>query len=114
MNKDDFDRTAESDTLERVAGKLATGMVIASGILGLAIYWRPAPPRFQAVAAPNGEILRIDTRKGSIISCAADNKCYLVLKSGQHLTSGGERKAIAAPAAPQPALPQPAVAPPKP
>ncbi|HEX2762250.1 MAG TPA: hypothetical protein VHM92_00190 [Allosphingosinicella sp.] len=98
---------ALADTLERVSGKLVTGMVIGSAIVGLAIYSRPGPPRYQLVAAPGGEILRMDSRKGSIISCAPDNKCYVVLKSGQRLTSGRERKALPAPAA---ALPAPASA----
>jgi hypothetical protein len=103
-----------ADALERVSGKIVTGMVIGSAILGLAIYSRPGPPRYQLVAAPTGEILCMDSRKGSIISCAPDNKCYLVLKSGRHLTPGSERKLLQAPTPAQPALTQPAATPAKP
>lgn len=118
MEKDGIDgprggEGAVADALERISGKLVTGVVIGSAVIGLAIYTRPGPPRYEVVASPTGEILRIDNRKGSIISCAPDNKCYLVLKRGQNLSSRQDRKALPAPAA-QPAAPQPAVSPPAP
>jgi hypothetical protein len=68
---------------ESALRKLVTVIVIAAGLIALAIYARPAPPRFQAFAV-GGEIVRIDTRKGTIIACDGA-RCAIIVRQGQHL-----------------------------
>ena len=97
-----------SEVAEKVAGRISTGLVIAAAIIGLAIYARPSPPRYQAVAA-DGRIVRIDTRSGTIIACEG-GRCATVLRRGQRLDRNPAPAALPKPAAPaaQPALPRPA------
>ena len=89
---------------------IAGGVAIAVGIYASST----SPPRYQVISSPEG-IVRIDTRKGSIIACK-DGECMLVVKSGQHLKSRPEAKALPAPAAapPAPAPPKALPAPDKP
>jgi hypothetical protein len=95
-----------SEVIEAGIRSVTTGMVIAGAIVGLAIYARPGPPRFEAFA--NGDrIVRVDTRKGTIISCEGQQTCQLILRSGQRLT---RVKRTDAPAPPK-ALPRPATPP---
>jgi hypothetical protein len=68
---------------ESALRKLVTVIVIAAGLIALAIYARPAPPRFQAFAV-GGQIVRIDTRKGTIIACDGA-RCATILQHGRHL-----------------------------
>lgn len=92
-----------SEAIEAGIRSVTTGVVIAGAIVGLAIYARPGPPRFEALV-DGDRIVRIDTRKGTIISCEGQRTCELVLKSGQRLT---RVKRTDSPAQP-PALPKPA------
>ena len=92
-----------SEVIDAGARKVTTGLVIAAGILGLAVYARPGPPRFEAVV-DGDRIVRVDTRKGTIISCQGQQTCQLIVRSGQRLT---RVKRTDAPARPQ-ALPRPA------
>lgn len=92
--------------------RISTAIIVAGVAIGIGVYASStSPPRFQAISSPEG-IVRIDTRKGSIISCK-DGQCMLVVKSGQHLKSRPKAEAPpassapAAPAAPK-ALPAPA------
>ena len=87
---------------EMAARRIPAAIVIAGAIIAVAIYAQPGPPRFQVAATSNG-LLRIDTRKGTIISCEAGH-CFIVLRHGQHLEHAP--KALPRPAA-QPALPAP-------
>jgi len=99
-----------SELVEKVGNRLTTGLVLAAAIVGLAIYSRPGPPRYQAVAG-DGQVVRIDTRSGSMISCDAQ-RCLWLLRRGQHLerrpnaklpkpgTSPAATPAIAKPAPP--------------
>jgi hypothetical protein len=90
--------------------RTTTAVIIAAGIVGLAIYARPGPPRFEAVV-DGDRIVRIDTRKGTIISCQGQQTCQLILKSGQRLTRVKRSDAPAQPQAlPKPAPPIPAAA----
>jgi hypothetical protein len=73
------------EAMEGAVGKITTGIVIAGAIVGLAVYARPGPPRYQAFA-DGDRIVRIDTRKGSIIACEGQQTCQLILRSGQRLT----------------------------
>jgi hypothetical protein len=99
MNEDRID---PSDAIERAVRTIATGIIIAGAIVGAAVYSRPAPPRFDAFAVGE-KIVRVDTRKGTIISCETGKRCELILKHGQRLT---------VPPRSPPALPAPATSPP--
>ena len=98
-----------SEVIEAGIRSVTTGLVIAGAIVGLAIYARPGPPRFEALV-DGDRIVRIDTRKGTIISCEGQKTCELVLKRGQKLN---RVKRTDAPAQPK-ALPGPAAAKPLP
>jgi hypothetical protein len=73
------------EIVDRAGRRIASGLVAAGALIGLAIYWQPAPPRYQ-MAANGNQILRIDTRKGTIIGCEA-GQCATLLHRGQHLSS---------------------------
>lgn len=96
-----------ADIVEIAARKLVTAIVIAGGLIALAIYFRPSPPRYQA-AVGDGRIVRIDTKSGSVIACEG-TRCYRVLRRGQELDDPPPPpKALPAPVARQPAQPAPA------
>lgn len=111
------------DIADAALRKIVTAVVLASGVVALAIYARPAPPRYEAVIG-DGKVVRIDTRTGTMIQCDA-GACRTILRRGQPLSPnpyrrGGDRdedgdepvRALPAPArAPVPALPAPATAP---
>jgi hypothetical protein len=95
------------EAIEAAVGKVMTGLVIAGAIVGLAVYARPGPPRFEAFA-DGDRIVRIDTRKGTIISCEGERTCQFVLRRGQRVNP---IKRTDAPALPRPAtraIPAPA------
>ena len=94
-----------SEVIEAGIRSVTTGLVIAGAIVGLAIYARPGPPRFEAVV-DGDRIVRVDSRKGTIISCEGEQTCKLILKSGQRLI---KVKRTDAPTPPR-ALPAPAAA----
>lgn len=106
------ERRPAEPTLAEIADsalrKVVTAIVIAGGIVGLAIYARPAPPRYQA-AVGDGRIVRIDTRNGTVIACEAGH-CAIVLRRGQRLERQLPKAAPPA-ALPAPARPAPAPAP---
>ena len=72
-----------AEAVERVAGKIATSLVISGALIAVAIYWRPARARYDAVV-DGAKIVRIDTRSGTVIACEA-GRCMTVLKRGQRL-----------------------------
>jgi len=94
------------EVAEKVSGRMTTAAVLASAIIALAIYARPAPPRYEAVVG-DGKVVRIDTRTGSIISCD-DEGCVLILRKGQRLGRGPNRRPALKAAAEPAALPPPA------
>lgn len=96
---------ALDEIVDRAGRRIASGLVAAGALIGLAIYWQPAPPRYQ-MATSGSQILRIDTRNGTIIGCEAGT-CATILHHGQHLSS---HLTIDVPSQP-PALPAPAAAP---
>lgn len=112
-----------SETIDAAVRRIVTGLVIAGAAIGLGIYARPGPPRYQAIETETG-IIRVDTRSGTILHCV-ENGCYTVVRRGQTLLDREERQKArakafgnAAPApralpAPQPekALPAPAAPP---
>jgi hypothetical protein len=100
------DSEPPDDPLERLGKRVTTGLIVAAGIVGLAIYARPAPPRFDAFAV-GSQIVRVDMRTGTIIACEGRQSCQLVLKRGQHLQRIHRSDAVPGPAAitPLPAAP---------
>ncbi len=102
--------TQRASGLEEVAellGKrLTTSLVLAAGIIGLAIYARPGPPRYQIVTQ-GAQVIRVDTRNGSMISCDTSG-CYRVHKPGGRIQPGSKAPALAPVPAPAAALPAPA------
>lgn len=105
---DDRDsRPAEAsltDLAESALRKIVTAIVLSGGIVALAIYARPAPPRYQAIVG-DGRIVRIDTRTGTVIACE-ENRCMQIVRRGQHL----ERRLTHAPAPKQEIQPREAPA----
>jgi hypothetical protein len=96
------------EAIDGAVRKITTGIVIAGAIVGLAVYARPGPPRFEAFAVGE-KIVRIDMRKGTIIACEGQQTCQLVLQSGQRLQRIPRTKIEYKPAAPK-ALPAPPAA----
>ena len=106
---------------ENAVRKIVTSVVVAAGFVALAIYFQPAPPRYQA-AVGDGRVVRIDTKTGTVIACDADG-CAIVLRRGQrlearphegllprHAPENAQAPAVPAPGA-APAAPAPAAAP---
>jgi hypothetical protein len=94
------------EAIDGAVRKITTGIVIAGAIVGLAVYARPGPPRFDAF--PMGEkIVRVDMRTGTIIACEGRQTCQLILRKGQRLTriSRTDDLPKPAPATPLPAAP---------
>ena len=97
-----------SEVVEAGIRRATTALVIAAGIVGFAIYARPAPPRFDAFAV-GSQIVRVDMKTGSIIACEGQQTCQLVLKRGPRLTRIRRTDALPRPAPPAPTpLPLPA------
>ena len=90
---------------DMVLRKIVSGIVIGAALISLAIYARPGPPRYQAVVG-NGEVFRVDTRSGTILSCV-ENRCSTVVRKGQSLVRRAERDALPKQET-QPRLPAPA------
>ncbi len=94
-----------SETVDTAIRRISTAVIVAGAIVGLAVYARPAPPRYNAFAV--GErIVRVDMRTGSIIRCEDGKTCELILKRGQRLVRPSKAAALPRPAAP--AIPPPA------
>lgn len=100
--------TMLGEAIDGAVRKITTGIVIAGAIVGLAVYARPGPPRFEAFVVGE-KIVRIDTRKGTILSCEGQQTCQLVLERGQRLQIIPRTK-IDYKAAPAKALPAPPAA----
>lgn len=94
------------EAIDAAVGKITTGIVIAGAIVGLAVYARPGPPRFDAFAVGD-KIVRVDSRTGTIIACEGAQTCQQVLRKGQRLTRIRRTDALPKPAAatPLPAAP---------
>jgi hypothetical protein len=103
-----------ADLVESAVRKLVTAIVVAGGLIAIGLYWQPAPPRYEAVAA-DGRIYRINTHNGTIIGCQGE-RCAIVLQHGHELEDNLEppaapRQLPPPQAAPAPAAPQSAPAP---
>jgi hypothetical protein len=98
--------TRLGEAIDAAVGKVTTGIVIAGAIVGLAVYARPGPPRFDAFAFGD-QIVRVDGKTGTIIACEGQQTCQLILRQGQRLTKIKRTDALPAPASatPLPAAP---------
>lgn len=94
------------DLVEKITTRLTTTLVIAAGIVALAIYARPAPPRYQAVAVGD-RVVRVDARTGAMIACDGAAQCVSLHKPGGRIERAAKVPALPAPAA-APAAPAPA------
>ena len=92
---------ALGETLDLAMRRLTTGIVVAGAIVGLAVYARPAPPRFDAFAVGE-KIVRVDMKTGTIIACEGAQTCQLILKHGQKLARIHRTNALPPAAAPKP------------
>ncbi len=96
-----------AELVEGAVRKIMTSIVIAGGLIAIAVYSQGDPPRYQVTAA-DGRIIRINTQSGTVIACQ-EEQCAIVLQRGQDLADKLEPRALPAPAArPAPALPAPA------
>ncbi|HEX8061914.1 MAG TPA: hypothetical protein VF535_01730 [Allosphingosinicella sp.] len=109
-----FDRSEElarstklGEAIDGAVGRITTGIVIAGAIVGLAVYARPAPPRFDAFAFGD-QIVRVDGKTGTIIACQGEQTCRLILRKGQRLTRVKRTDALPAPASATPPKEAPA------
>jgi len=99
---------------ETLVRKVVTSIVVAGGLVALAIYFQDSPPRYQT-AVGDGRVVRINTETGTVIACDAQG-CAIVLRRGQDLEERSnlgrlpkqENQNLPAPAAQAPALPAPA------
>ncbi|HZF93940.1 MAG TPA: hypothetical protein VEZ20_03610 [Allosphingosinicella sp.] len=114
-----------AEIVERMTTRVANSLVIAAGLLALGIYWsgdEVETQTYQAVATPDGRVIRVNTHSGSVVSCDA-TRCRSVWLHGDELDRVSEevgervREAIEGrepgPQGPgaRPALPAPAGAP---
>jgi hypothetical protein len=110
-NRAPYEPRRESKLGEAIDGavrQVSAALVIAAAIVGLAVYARPGPPRFEAFAVGD-RIVRVDTRKGTIIECQGQQTCQLILRSGQRLVRVKRSDdALPPPAAAKPLPPAPA------
>ena len=106
------------EAIDSAVGKITTGIVIAGMIVGVAVYARPGPARFEAFAVGE-KIVRVDKVKGTIITCEGQQTCQLVLQKGQRLQRVPRTKIdykaasatpLPAPSSPAKALPAPPAA----
>lgn len=102
------------DIAERNSRRWSTTIIVASAIIGLSIYARPGPPKYQAVAAGN-QVVRLNTRTGVMVGCET-GRCAILLREHQHLDGGvtfriGGKREEAAKSAAVPAPSQPPAAP---
>ena len=95
------------DIVDGAVRRIMTGIVIAAGAIALAIYARPSPPRYEAIATETG-VVRLDTRSGTMIACEA-GRCTTILRRGQRLERRPRPPVLPspAPAPAQKALPSP-------
>lgn len=95
-----------NEILDLAMRRMAAALLVAGGLIAVAIYARPGPPRYDAFATPAG-IVRIDRSNGKMIACE-DGRCMTVLERHQRLAPNPNvlRKEKPKPA-PTPALPAP-------
>ena len=97
------------EIVDRAGRRVTTGLVIAGALVGAGLYWRPAPPRYDAFAV--GErVVRVDTKTGTIIACDGA-RCAYVHRRGQDVARRPNVPLLPAAPSAAPAPPTPARAP---
>ncbi len=89
--------TQLGEAIDGAVRKITTSIVIAGAVIGLAVYARPGPARYDAFAFGD-QIVRVDGRTGTIIACRGTETCQLVLRRGQSLDRIKRTKALPKPA----------------
>ena len=99
------------DTVDLGIRRMSMALLASGAMIGLGLYAaRPAPQRYDAFAI-GSQIVRVDMKTGTIISCEGAQTCQLVLRRGQRLN---RIKRSDAPPRPAAALPRPAPPTPRP
>lgn len=104
---------ALADLIEMSARRIMTAILIAGGLISIAIYMQEGgqAPNYQVTAA-DGRIIRVNTESGTVIACQ-EKRCAIVLERGQDLEDEVPLPALSRPAEarpetrPAPALPAP-------
>jgi hypothetical protein len=95
-------RATVADLIDASLRKIVTAIIVAGGLIAIAIWWSPYP-HYQ-VAVGDGLVVRVNTHTGKVVACRGE-VCAQVLENGQHLADH------LPPPAPVPALPAPAATP---
>src|SRR5688572_10129554 len=82
-----------AELAQKIARTIATAFIVAGALIALAIYWRPAPQRYQAFATDDGRIVRIDTKTGGMIGCEKGS-CFTIRRRGQDLVANPDKAAL--------------------
>ena len=96
-------RATVADLIDASLRKLVTAIIVAGGLIAIAIWWSPSP-HYQ-VAVGDGLVVRVNTHSGNVVACRGE-VCAQVLENGQDLEDH-----LPPPPAPVPALPAPAATP---
>lgn len=115
-----------ADHIDAAIRKVVTGVVIAGGLIALALFSRGGTrveaPEYQITAAADGRVYRVNTESGTVVTCQGTN-CQIILRGSRGLVDltddeedGDETPKQNAVAAPPPAaqLPAPAAQAPAP
>jgi len=102
MDEPNDSRAALADAIDLAARRIMTGLVVAGAVIGLAVYSRPGPPRYEVDVA-GSTVIRTNVRSGTVLACEGQ-RCYVVVERGQDLEDGpvAAEKALPAPRPEQP------------
>jgi len=84
--------------LDKASRRVTTAVLMAGALIAISIYAKPGPPRYD-IAAADGRVVRVDTRKGDMISCGADG-CISVHRPGGRIDRNAKLPALPAPTVP--------------
>jgi hypothetical protein len=71
------------DIADRASKRITTAILAAGAMIGLAIYWKPAPTHFEAFAVAD-VVYRVNNKTGTVLSCTQAG-CRTVVRRGQRL-----------------------------
>ena len=98
-----------AEAINLATRRMAAAVAIAGMAIGLGLWWKPSPARYQGFVTPDG-VVRLNTKTGSIVLCEPGKKCALVLLESKDLKGGhsfdfgfsSKPPAVAPPKAPAP------------
>jgi hypothetical protein len=110
-----------AESINLATRRMATAVAVAGMAIGLGLWAKPSPPRYQGFVTTDG-VVRLNTRSGSIVICRTGQKCRLVLLESKDLEGRhsfgfdffDKPETVPPPASPAPALRPPAPAAPAP